>query len=67
MVNNTYPEDKDKLYFIDKELEQYVPVNVFNLQCCQVCGFELCFCKDIVGLNAESRYWIIDDRDELSN
>jgi hypothetical protein len=65
MTNDTYPEDK--LYFIYKELERYVPVNVYNVQCCQDCGFEFCICKYIVGLDAETGYCIVDDQGELSN
>jgi hypothetical protein len=68
MTTNTYSEDKDKPFdFIDKELERYAPVSVYDLQCCQVCGFEGCLCKYIVGLDVETGYWIVDYEGELSN
>jgi len=69
MTTNTHSHDKDMPFdYIDNsELERYVPVNVYNVQCCQVCGFEFCFCKYIVGLDAETGYWIVDDQGELSN
>jgi hypothetical protein len=50
-----------------KEIDQYVPVNVYNVQCFQVCGFEFRFCKYMVGLDPETGYWILDDQGELSN
>jgi hypothetical protein len=66
MTSDTYSEDKDKPFdFINKDLDRYVPVNVYNVQCCQVCGFELCFCKYIVGVDPETGYWIVDDQGEL--
>ena len=50
MTTNTYSPVEDKVFdFINKEvLERYFPVNVYNVQCCQNCGFEFCICKYIV-------------------
>jgi hypothetical protein len=32
---------------------------------CDECGFEPCICKYILGLDAETGFWIVDDRGEL--
>jgi hypothetical protein len=74
MTTNRYSHTKDKSFdFSDnnrrnfksvcsataKELERYVPVNVYNVQCCQVRGFEFCFCKYIVGYYARTGLFIV--------
>ena len=67
MTTNTYSPVEDKVFdFINKELERYFPVMWYNVQCCQVCGFEFCVCKYIVRLDLEAGYWIVYDQGELS-
>ncbi len=67
MTTNTYSEGKDKPFDViyNSGLERYFPVNVYNVQCCQNCGYEFCICKYIVGLDPETGYWIVYDQGEI--
>lgn len=36
-----------------------------SLHLCDECGFILCICEYILGFNAETGFWIVDDQGEL--
>jgi hypothetical protein len=46
-------------------LENRFANNIGRPYLCNECGFEPCICEYIIGIDAETGYWIVDDWGEL--
>jgi hypothetical protein len=47
-------KDNDK-----RDFKCYTLVKIYNADCCQICGFIPCICKDIIGYDASTGLFIV--------
>ena len=60
-AEDNYNKVSDKYLVLHKESTN----NTERPYLCDECWFEPCICEYIIGLDAETGYWIVDDRGEL--